>query len=95
MAQIKPELTQKMRIYLSLVPIFGVVPAIIAIATNKSSVKLQQASRTALVLFFIWLFAYLGTDNSTEVTQQLVNGSVSSLYFLALIGMMLRTALHK
>jgi|YNPMSStandDraft_2_1061718.scaffolds.fasta_scaffold14033_4 uncharacterized membrane protein YozB (DUF420 family) len=93
MAQAEP--SHKIPIYLSLIPVFGVVPALIAIATKKSSAKLQQTSRTALVLFLIWLVSYLSTENSTEITQQLINGSVSSLYFFTLIWLMVRTALNK
>ncbi len=89
------EPNQKIPIYLTLIPVFGVVPAVIAIATKKSSVKLQQASRTALILFLVWVVSYLSTENSPEITQQLINGSVSSLYFLTLIWLMVRTALNK
>jgi len=89
------EPSQKIPIYLSLVPVFGVVPALLAIATKKSSAKLQQTSRTALILFLVWVVSYLSTENSPEITQQLINGSVSSLYFLTLIWLMVRTALFK
>ncbi|MFN3926464.1 MAG: hypothetical protein ACK4QL_03880 [Pseudanabaenaceae cyanobacterium] len=91
----KSNFGNKINQYVCLIPIFGVVPSVIAIATQKHLPQLAKVSRTSLVLFLVWLASYSATNNSEAIPVEILNGSISSLYFLISLWLMTRVAQDK
>jgi hypothetical protein len=91
----KGNFANKLRQYLCLVPVFGIVPTVITIATQKKLPQLSKVSRTSLILFLIWLSSYSATSGSQSIPLEIMNGSISSLYFLICLWLMIRVAQDK
>lgn len=74
--------------YACLVPVFGMVPAVITLVSDRPSQKLKDVAVVAIMAGLLW---GAGTANS----QELVKGSLSSVYFIVNIYLMWRLAQGK
>lgn len=92
---VKGNFSNKITQYLCLIPVFGIVPAVIAIVQQRQLPQVAKASRLGTLLFFIWLASYTATDHSDTIPIEILNGSISSLYFLICIWLMVRLAQDK
>lgn len=86
---------EKLRLYLCLTPIVGIVPAILAMVKGNSSAQLKSVGRASLLLFLVWAGVYGPTHNSDVIFTELVNGGVSSLYFVISLWLMVKVAQNK
>ncbi|KPQ37082.1 MAG: hypothetical protein HLUCCA11_03945 [Phormidesmis priestleyi Ana] len=98
---------QRMRIYLHLIPIFGIVPSIWTLYGQRADqieeveeARLKSASRLSVLLGLscICAIALLGASSSTQTSEVtslrfLISASfVGSGYFLLNVGLMFRVA---
>lgn len=85
--------TKKVHMYLCLIPVFGVVPAVLALVRDRSGHDLKQTSKLAIVLFLTWAISYSalggGQDaESMQVSLEILKGTLSSGYFATSIWLM-------
>lgn len=81
---------QKLRHYACAVPVFGLIPSVIALASRQQNPGLKTTAKISLGLMLVWILAYLGLGSSEGASQELYRGSLTSIYFLTSIGLMLR-----
>jgi hypothetical protein len=87
--------TNKVWMYASLVPVFGVVPSLIVLRRDRSSQEARNVSKVSILLALIWLSTYtmLGGNHSGEsfhVSVELLKGTFTSGYFIACIWLMFK-----
>jgi hypothetical protein len=82
--------------YACLVPVFGVVPALMVLSRDRSSQEARNVSKVAILLTLAWIsvYALLGNDvqsgESIQVTTELIKGTFTSGYFIACIWLMFK-----
>lgn len=82
--------------YAALVPIFGVVPALMVSIGDRSSQEVKNTSKVAILLALVWLAstAMLGSPDrggeSLQITTELIKGTFTSAYFVTSIYLMFR-----
>ncbi len=87
---------KKAQMYLCLVPAFGVIPAILNLATNRGNRELKNVSKVSIVLAILWLISYgavgtMGQDNaSNQMSLELFKATFNSGYFALSIWLMFR-----
>jgi len=81
---------QKFRLYVCAIPVFGLIPSVIALASQTQNQRLKDTARASLGLLLVWLLSYASLGTGQEISQELYRGTASSLYFLACLGIMLR-----
>ncbi|MDX1977538.1 MAG: hypothetical protein SFT94_07680 [Pseudanabaenaceae cyanobacterium bins.68] len=79
---------QKLHQYACTVPVFGLIPSVIALASRQQNPQLKHTAKISLGLMLVWAGIYLNLG--TGVRQELYQGSLTSIYFLASVGLMLR-----
>ncbi len=94
----KPELspTKKSRMYLCLLPVFGIIPSLLNLRNDRTSKELKDTSQVAVLLFLTWLISYatLGSTGQSgegiQVSLELFKVTLSSTYFVTTIYLMYR-----
>ncbi|MDX2256728.1 MAG: hypothetical protein NW214_14535 [Pseudanabaenaceae cyanobacterium bins.39] len=93
---------EKLVMFFCLVPIFGMIPATIALTRQRSSQKLRNVSQVAIALMIIWATGYSAMGGmptggeqlqQLQITTELLKASLSSGYFGLCIYLMYR--LHR
>lgn len=86
----------KLQLWFTLIPFLGTLPAFWFLSQPQSTPQQQQTSRLALRLFVIWLamigLSSLGATQAPDLIGQFrwlfFEGTVSSVYVLACVGLM-------
>lgn len=92
---------QRLGLFIYLIPVFGVLPALWTLNRRQSSKSHREVSRLVVILALVWVSGYsclnLGAGWSGEVDAQglrtsllLLNTLLTSSYFLTQIGLMVR-----
>ncbi len=87
--------------FLCLVPVFGLIPAAIALVRQRSSRKVRDVGQVAIALMLTWAIAYgamggVPTEGeSIQVASELVKASLSSGYFALCMYLMYRLYRHQ
>jgi len=87
---------QKAFMYSCLIPVFGLIPSVMALISDRGSQQLKNTAQVAVVMVVGWLIisAALGQDQS-QVTTSLLQGTFTSAYFVASIYLMRRLSKGK
>lgn len=92
---------ERVQMFLCLVPVFGLMPAVIALVRQRSSRKVRDVSQLAIALMLTWAIAYgamggVPTEGeSAQVVGELVKASLSSGYFAFCMYLMYRLYRHQ
>jgi hypothetical protein len=83
--------TQKAFMYSCLIPVFGFVPSVMALLSDRGSKQLKNTAKGSVIMVLVWLLvsATLG-QNDHQVTTDLLKGTFTSVYFVASIYLMRR-----
>lgn len=87
---------KKSHMYLCLVPVFGIIPAILNLRSDRASKELKDTSQVAVLMFITWLISYAAFGSTTQssegvqVSLELLKVTLSSTYFVAAIWLMYR-----
>jgi 4-amino-4-deoxy-L-arabinose transferase-like glycosyltransferase len=81
---------QKLFFYACLVPIFGIIPSAIALASQKQGKAIKDTAKVSLVMAMLWFLSYSTVGTGQDISQGLYQGTFTSLYFLASFGLMVR-----
>jgi len=91
-----PPAPEKWQLYMYLLPVFGAIPAMLALTKRNRSAAVHQTCQTAVVLMMTWAVAYgamggvpLNGDVLNPQTA-LIQGSFSMAYFMMCLYLMLR-----
>jgi hypothetical protein len=83
----------KINRYFCLVPVFGLIPSVVALVSRRSDRQLKDVSKVAIVMALAWLIstgASSADSASTQASLEIFKGTVSSSYFAACIWLMFR-----
>jgi hypothetical protein len=83
----------KINRYLCLVPVFGLIPSVMALVSRRSDRPLKDVSKVAIVMVVAWLIstsAGAADSSSTQASLEILKGTISSSYFAACIWLMFR-----
>ncbi|AFY69426.1 hypothetical protein Pse7367_1129 [Thalassoporum mexicanum PCC 7367] len=92
---------KKAYLYACLMPVFGFVPAAMTFIGKRGDRQQREVSKVSLSLLVAWLLVYAGSGaiganpEGVQVTSQLIQGSLSSLYFGISVWLMYRLAKGK
>lgn len=93
----KEENIKKLQLSIYLLPVVGCLPALWTLYQSNSSSKEKSVSRLSVTLTFSWLLAYsllwLGAEQTSELLSLrllYLNGMLTSGYFLACLGLIVR-----
>lgn len=92
---------ERIEMFFCLIPVFGLIPATIALVRQRSSRKLRDVSQVAIALMLTWAIAYgaLGgvpaEGETLQVTAELIKASFSSGYFAICMYLMYRLYRHQ
>lgn len=87
---------ERVQMFLCLVPVFGIIPAAIALVRQRSSRKVRDVSQVAIAMMLIWAIGYSamgGVPTEGEAIQtagELIKASLSSGYFAICLYLMYR-----
>ncbi|GAB4225213.1 MAG: hypothetical protein Kow0049_02670 [Stanieria sp.] len=88
---------KQLQLWLYLLPVIGIIPALWTISRPNSHQQQQEASRLCLILTFSWLLIYLllnlGSIQGNELLAfrlLYLNALITTGYFLTFIFLMLR-----
>ena len=91
-----------LKLWLYLLPIVGVIPAIWTLGKNKGDKQQQKASRVSIILLLVWLGSYcslsLGAGQASDLLAfrlLYTNALITTGYFLTCILLMLRLSKGK
>ncbi|CAN1210976.1 hypothetical protein TUMEXPCC7403_12310 [Tumidithrix helvetica PCC 7403] len=88
------QVNHKINQYLCLVPVFGVIPSVLALISDRSDRKLKDVSKVAIVMALAWLISSgasgSGDSATTQASLEILKGTISSTYFAASIWLMFR-----
>ncbi|MEE3715989.1 hypothetical protein V2H45_04420 [Tumidithrix elongata RA019] len=88
------QINNKINQYLCLVPVFGVIPSVLALISDRSDRKLKDVSKVAIVMALAWLISSgasgSGDSTATQASLEILKGTISSTYFAASIWLMFR-----
>ncbi|MFN3361809.1 MAG: hypothetical protein ACK421_10350 [Pseudanabaenaceae cyanobacterium] len=91
---------KKIRAYLCLVPVFGVIPSVIALLKDQEG-QVKETAKVSLVLFFVWLSSYLALGGSSnpetfsQIPGVLMKATIGSFYFASSVWLMYRVWRNK
>ncbi len=91
---------RKIRAYFCLVPVFGLVPSVLSVLRDGDGM-VKETAKVSLILFSLWVTSYLGLGGTappetfSEVPAALLQGTVSSAYFVASLVLMYRIYRNK
>ncbi|MEM9537971.1 MAG: hypothetical protein AAGA60_00500 [Cyanobacteria bacterium P01_E01_bin.42] len=93
---------QRLQEYLYLVPVFGVLPALWTLKSDRGTPRERKICRLAITLAIGWLLAYgllaLGSLQTSEILHfrlLFLNSLVGSGYFLTCLVLMFRLFRHQ
>ena len=92
---------ERIEMFFCLMPIFGLIPSVIALVRQRSSRKVRDVSQVAIALVFTWVIAYgamggVPTEGATlQVTSELIKATLSSGYFALCMYLMYRLYRHQ
>ncbi|AFY73435.1 hypothetical protein Syn7502_01343 [Synechococcus sp. PCC 7502] len=86
---------QKVFMYSCLVPVFGTLPALMALISSRGSKQLKEIAQVSLILLLIWLSGYTMLGESSQITQGLSKATLTSTYFVLNLYLMWRLAQGK
>jgi hypothetical protein len=89
------EQLKKLRLYACAVPVFGLIPSVIALASGNQNQNLRTTAKFSLGLLLVWLLSYASLGAGQEISQDLYRGTATTVYFLACFGTMVRLYLSK
>ncbi len=81
---------QKVFMYSCLVPVFGFVPAVMALISNRGSKQLKDVAQVSAILALIWLSSYAILGDSGQIATELSKATFTSAYFSLNIYLMRR-----
>ena len=88
---------QRLQAYIYLIPVFGVLPALWTLKSDRGTPQQRKICRLAITLAGAWLLAYallaLGSARTSEILHfrlLFLNGFVGSGYFLTCLVLMFR-----
>jgi hypothetical protein len=86
---------QRLLIFLYLIPVLGMLPALWTLSQQRGSHEQQNASRLVVTLTLTWLLSYVLLGTSIQITDSLtlplliMSSLLTSAYFLANIWLMI------
>lgn len=92
---------ERIEMFFCLMPIFGLIPSVIALVRQRSSRKVRDVSQVAIALMLTWAIAYgamggIPTEGATlQVTSELIKATLSSGYFALCMYLMYRLYRHQ
>jgi hypothetical protein len=89
------EQIKKLRLYACAVPVFGLIPSVMALASRNQNQDLRNTAKFSLGLLLVWLLSYASLGAGQEISQDLYRGTATSVYFLTCFGLMIRLYLSK
>ena len=88
---------QQLQLWIYLLPILGIVPALWTLYRRKASQQEQNTSRLSLILVLSWFITYVSLSFSANQTSDILafrllytNALITTGYFLVCIGLMFR-----
>ncbi|MCS6960171.1 MAG: hypothetical protein RMK91_08980 [Pseudanabaenaceae cyanobacterium SKYGB_i_bin29] len=91
---------RKIRAYFCLVPVFGVIPSLIALLKHQEG-QVKETAKVSLVLFFLWLSSYLALGGNanpetfSQIPGALMKATLASGYFVGSLWLMYRVFRNK
>jgi bacteriorhodopsin len=91
----------RIEMFFCLVPVFGLIPAVIALVRQRSSRKVRDVSQVAIAMMLIWAIAYGAMGGvpvegaALQTTAELIKASFSSGYFAFCMYLMYRLYRHQ
>jgi hypothetical protein len=85
---------QKAFMYGCLVPIFGAIPALMALISDRGSKQLKDVAQISVLAALVWLSAYVGLGDDSQIAQ-LSEASIGSAYFVLNLYLMWRLSQGK
>ena len=86
---------QKVFMYSCLVPVFGMLPALMALISDRGSKQLKDIAQISLIAGLVWLSGYVVLGDSNQITQELSKATLTSAYFVLNVYLMGRLAQGK
>lgn len=86
---------QKVYMYSCLVPVFGAIPALMALISDRGTKQLKDVAQISLIAVLVWLSGYVSLGDSSQITQELSKATLTSAYFVLNIYLMWRLAQGK
>ena len=91
----------RIEMFFCLMPVFGLIPSVIALVRQRSSRQVRDVSQVAIALMLTWAIAYgamggVPTDGETvQITAELIKATLSSGYFGICVYLMYRVYRHQ
>jgi hypothetical protein len=85
---------QKAFMYSCLVPVFGAIPSLMALISDRGSKQLKDIAQISVMAALVWLSAYVGLGDDSQIAQ-LSEASIGSAYFMLNIYLMWRLSQGK
>lgn len=97
LSSVSDKKAQQQQLWIYLLPIVGIFPAIWTLSRGKASEESQKASRLSLTLVMLWLVAYISLFVSANQTSDILafrllytNALITTGYFLVCLSLMFR-----
>jgi hypothetical protein len=87
--------TQKAFMYACLIPVFGSIPALMALISDRGSKQLKDVAQISLIMVLVWLSGYGVLGDGNQITQELSKASLTSIYFVLNMFLMWRLSQGK
>ncbi len=88
-------ITQKAFIYSCLIPVFGAIPALMALLSDRGSKQLKDVAQISLITVLVWLSGYAVLGDSNQISQELLKATLTSGYFVLNVYLISRLAQGK
>lgn len=91
-----PQELKRIRMFVYLIPVIGVFPALWSLYRRQGDRREQIVSRTAIILGFVWIVGYVTLGSGAESASSLAlsfwiaNSVLTSGYFMTNLWLMLR-----
>lgn len=92
---------ERIEMFFCLMPVFGLIPSVLALVRQRSSRKVRDVSQVAIALMLTWAIAYgamggVPTEGEAlQVTAELMKATISSGYFALCMYLMYRLYRHQ
>ncbi len=86
---------QKVFMYSCLVPVFGAIPALTALISDRSNKQLKDVAKVSIITVLIWLSSYIVFGDSNQIAQELSKATLTSGYFVLNVYLMWRLSQGK
>jgi len=86
---------QKAFMYGCLVPVFGAIPSLMALISDRGSKQLKDVAQISILTVLVWLSAYVGLGDDSQQMVQLSKATLGSAYFVLNIYLMWRLSQGK